>query len=165
MSNSLRPHGLVAYQATPSMGFSRQEYWSGMPCPSPGDLPDPGIQPRSLTLHADSSPSEGVIKEPGCKCRRLSDTDLITVLRRSLEKEMTTHSSIFAWKIPWTEKPWATVHEVSKSRAQLSSHTHSDYYSHHGVHYISRIYLFYNWKFVSFSFFFSPNFSTAYHCL
>ena len=40
----------VAYQASPSMGFSRQEYWSGLPFPSPGDLPDPGIEPRSPTL-------------------------------------------------------------------------------------------------------------------
>ena len=39
----------VAYQAPPSMGFSRQEYWSGLPCPPPGDLPDPGIKPASLT--------------------------------------------------------------------------------------------------------------------
>ena len=40
------------------MGFSRQEYWSGLPFPSPGDLPDPGIKPRSLTLQADSLLSE-----------------------------------------------------------------------------------------------------------
>ena len=40
----------VAYQALLSMGFSRQEYWSGLPFPSPGDLPDPGIEPRSSTL-------------------------------------------------------------------------------------------------------------------
>ena len=38
----------VARQALPSMGFSRQEYWSGLPCPSPGDLPDPGIKPGLL---------------------------------------------------------------------------------------------------------------------
>ena len=38
----------VAYQAPPSVGFSRQEYWSGLPFPSPGDLPDPGIEPGSL---------------------------------------------------------------------------------------------------------------------
>ena len=37
----------VAYQASPSMGFSRQEYWSRLPFPSPGDLPDPGIEPGS----------------------------------------------------------------------------------------------------------------------
>ena len=39
-----------AYQAPLSMGFSRQEYWSGLPFPSPGDLPNPGIEPRSPTL-------------------------------------------------------------------------------------------------------------------
>ena len=44
----------VAHQAPPSMGFSRQEYWSGLPFPSPGDLPDPGIEPRSPTLQADA---------------------------------------------------------------------------------------------------------------
>ena len=48
----------VAHQAPLSMGVSRQEYWRGMPCPSPGDLPNPGTEPRSLTLQADSFPSE-----------------------------------------------------------------------------------------------------------
>ena len=40
--------GAVACQASQSMGFSRQEYWSGLPFPSPGDLPDPGIEPGSI---------------------------------------------------------------------------------------------------------------------
>ena len=48
----------VAHQAPLSMGFSRQEYWSGLPFPSPGDLPDPGIEPWSPALQADSLPSE-----------------------------------------------------------------------------------------------------------
>ena len=48
----------VAYQASPSMGFSRQVYWSGLPFPSPGDLPDPGIKPESPALQADALPSE-----------------------------------------------------------------------------------------------------------
>ena len=48
----------VAHQAPLSMGFSRQEYWSGLLFPSPGDLPDPGIEPRSPTLQADSLPTE-----------------------------------------------------------------------------------------------------------
>jgi len=48
----------VAYQAPPSMGFSRQECWSGLPFPSPGDLPDPGIEPGSPTLQADTLPSK-----------------------------------------------------------------------------------------------------------
>ena len=47
-----------AYQAPPSMEFSRQEYWSGFPFPSPGDLPDPGIEPRSPALQADALLSE-----------------------------------------------------------------------------------------------------------
>ena len=48
----------VAHQAPPSIEFSRQEYWSGLPFPSPGDLPGPGIEPRSPTLWADALPSE-----------------------------------------------------------------------------------------------------------
>ena len=48
----------VAYQAPPSMGFSRQEYWSGLPFPSPGDLPNLGIEPRSPALQADALPSD-----------------------------------------------------------------------------------------------------------
>ena len=49
---------IVAYQAPQSMEFSRQEYWSGLPFPSPEDLPNPGIKPRSPTLQADTLPSE-----------------------------------------------------------------------------------------------------------
>ena len=48
----------VAYQVPTSMGFSRQEYWSGLPFPSPGDLPNPGIEPRSPALQADALTSE-----------------------------------------------------------------------------------------------------------
>ena len=48
----------VSYQAPPSMGFSRQEYWSGLPFPSPGNFPDPGIELRSPKLQAEVLPSE-----------------------------------------------------------------------------------------------------------
>ena len=44
----------IACQAPLSMGFFRQECWSGLPCPPPGDLPNPGIEPRSPALQADS---------------------------------------------------------------------------------------------------------------
>ena len=55
VSNSLRPHGLyVAYETPPSLEFSRQENWSGLPFHSPGDLPDPGIEPMSPALQADA---------------------------------------------------------------------------------------------------------------
>ena len=72
MSDFLQPHGLyeiesesevatpwtVACQASSFLGFSRQEYWSGLPFPSPGELPDPGIEPRSPALQADALTSE-----------------------------------------------------------------------------------------------------------
>ena len=48
----------VAHQASPSMGFSRQEYQSGLPFPSPEDLPNPGIEPRYPALQAEALPSE-----------------------------------------------------------------------------------------------------------
>ena len=66
MSNSVTPW-TIAYQALPSVGFFRQEYWSGLSFPSPGDFPDPGIdpgsliEPRSPELEADALPS----KAPG----------------------------------------------------------------------------------------------------
>ena len=44
----------VGHQTPASMGFPRQQYWSGLPFPSPGDLPDPGIEPRSPALQADA---------------------------------------------------------------------------------------------------------------
>ena len=57
VSDSVTPW-IVAHQALPSVGFSRQEYWSGLPFPSPGDLPNPGIEPRSPALQADALTSE-----------------------------------------------------------------------------------------------------------
>ena len=55
MSNYATPW-TIALQAPLSMGFSRQEFWSGLPCPSPGDLPDPGIKLSSPALQVDSLP-------------------------------------------------------------------------------------------------------------
>ena len=55
----------VACRAPLSMAFSRQEYWSGLPFPPPGNLPNPGIEPMSLALQADSLPSEPPGKPPG----------------------------------------------------------------------------------------------------
>ena len=64
----------AAHQAPPSMGFSRQEYWSGVPFPSPGDRPDPGIEPRAPALQADALPSEPPRKQAKngkWKCQKL----------------------------------------------------------------------------------------------
>ena len=57
MTNFLAPC-TVTRQAPLSMEFSRQEYWSGLPCPPPGDLPNLGMEPRSPALQTDSLPSE-----------------------------------------------------------------------------------------------------------
>ena len=95
----------VAHQALPSMGFSRQEYWSVLPFPSPGDLPNPGIELWSPASQADSIPTE----LPGgsdSKASAYNAGDWVQSLGQEdiLEKEMATHSSILAWKIPWTEE-------------------------------------------------------------
>ena len=58
MSDSFVTPWTVAHQAPLSMGFSRQEYWSGVPFSPPGDLLDPGIKPTSPALQVDSLPSE-----------------------------------------------------------------------------------------------------------
>ena len=63
------------YQAPPSMAFSRQEYWSGLPFPSPGDLLDPRIEPWSPTLQADALPSEppGEPWSVGTEAKKVAD--------------------------------------------------------------------------------------------
>ena len=63
MSDSAAPW-TIAHQAPLSIGFPRQEYWSGVPFLSPGDLPDPGIEPRSPILQADALSSEPPGKLP-----------------------------------------------------------------------------------------------------
>ena len=67
MSDSFTIPWTVARQAFLSMGFSKSEYWSGLPCPPPGDLPDPGIKLGSPALQADSLPPEPPGKSKGCK--------------------------------------------------------------------------------------------------
>ena len=75
----------VAYQAPPSMGFSRQEYWSGLPFPSPEDPPDPGIESRSPAFQADTLTSEPP-RKPSCP--------LFTLRRPLLPAPGTYHSLI-----------------------------------------------------------------------
>ena len=79
----------VAYQAYWSMGFSRQEYWSGLPFPSPGDLPYLGIEPESPALEADNLTSEPPGK-PGLRVPaslltqlRLLDSTLVALLQNT----------------------------------------------------------------------------------
>ena len=119
-----QPHGLyLARQSPLSMGFSRQEYWSGLLFPSLRDLPYPRIEPRSPALQANALTSE----PPGniyiCICfYTVIWASLVAQLVKHLpamqetpvwflgwedplEKEMATHSSILAWKTPWMEEP------------------------------------------------------------
>ena len=69
-------------------GFSRQEYWSGLPCLPPGDLPNPGMKPRSPTLQADSSPTEPVGKPKNTGVRSLSLLQGIFLPQESLPAEL-----------------------------------------------------------------------------
>ena len=80
LSDSLPPHGLVACQASLSMGFSRQEYLSGLPFPSPGDLPDPGIEPTSPALQANSLASEPPVKPQSGTEQSFSFSEPLAVL-------------------------------------------------------------------------------------
>ena len=91
MSDSLATPWTVAHQAPLSMGFPRQEYWSGLPFPSPRDLPDPGVKPTSpasLALQANSLLAEPPRKLPGYK-----------VLLYSLSPTLLNHPTrqVFLW--------------------------------------------------------------------
>ena len=74
----------VAHQAPPSMGFSRQEYWSGLPFLSRGDLPNPGIEPRSPALQADALTSE----PPGAKQFRSTFKQINHLYFTSIHQEL-----------------------------------------------------------------------------
>ena len=77
MFDSLWPHGIyIARQDPMTMKISRQEYWSGLPFPSPGDLPDPGIKPRFLALHLDPLLSEPPGKSFRSACLSVADNRL-----------------------------------------------------------------------------------------
>ena len=101
----------VTYHAPRSMGFSRQEYWSGLPFPSPGDLPNLGIEPSSSAeIHQPDLPKTGTgmgfPSDLDGKASAMQETQVRSLgWEDPLEKEMATHSSTLAWKIPWTEEP------------------------------------------------------------
>ena len=80
----------VAHQAPPSMEFSKQEYWSGLPFPSPGDLPDPGIKPASPALQADALSPE----PPG-------KPDVCMMGKRTRSKKLHSHRRFTVRRVPW----------------------------------------------------------------
>ena len=115
----------VAYQASPSMGFSRQEYWSELPFPSPGDLPDPGIKPWSLVLQADTWPSEPQGKPMSCiesesesevaqSCPTLCDTMDCSLAAFSL------HGILQARVLEWVAISFSRGSSRPRDRTQVS---------------------------------------------
>ena len=93
----------VTYQAPPSMGFSRQEYWSGVPLPSPTECQY--LWNIALTFFLLLSRASLVAQRLKCLPAR-RETWVQSLGREDpLEKEMATHSSILAWRIPWTKEP------------------------------------------------------------
>ena len=139
---------IAAHQASLSMEFSRQEYWSGLPFLSPGDLPNPGIKPRSSTLQADYLPFE-----PGKHTREVPKAYFIYLFISFFPKHILDNiftsllwlspcsqiNTILLLKIrrrPWHPTPvllpgkshgggvwWAAVHGVTKSQTRLSNFT------------------------------------------
>ena len=110
----------VAYQALPSMGFSRQEYWRGLPFPFPGDLPNPGIEHGSPALQADTLPSE----PPGKLLKTqedLKDPGSIPGSRRCPGEGNGNPLQYSCLEDPMDRGAWrAAVHGAAQSRARLS---------------------------------------------
>ena len=134
MYPTLATQWTVAHQAPLSMGFSRQEHWSGLPLPSPGDLPDPCIEPRSPTLQADTLPSKPprksnvyiyiyraslvvqLVKNPPAMWENLGS---IPGSGRSPGEGNSYTRQYLAWRIPWTA--WSMESQrVGHDRATLT---------------------------------------------
>ena len=109
----------LAYQAPPFMEFSRLEYWSGLSFPSPGDLPNPGIEPRSPALYAEALPSEppGKFHWKEYKCKSLKTGKPWQDLRQKRNKHfwqaMTSRRMTFkvSWRLMevWYCEPFQTL--------------------------------------------------------
>ena len=113
----------VAYQAPQSMEFSRQEYWSGLPFPSPGDLPDPGIEPGSPRLQADTLPSEPPQKPTSSRAslKSLCCTVICNFNKVWIWIASTTRPVCTSFSISWVSKPQSancisTTHHYSSNR-------------------------------------------------
>ena len=134
VSDSLSPH--VIYQVPLSVEFFRQEYWSGLTFPSPGDLPDPGIEPRSPALQADSLPSELsgkplVLKKLGIKLTYDTAIPLLGIYPENNIIQRGTCTPMFiaalfaivrTWKLPrcpladeWIRKLWYITHRGNQN--------------------------------------------------
>ena len=109
------------------MGFPRQEYWSGLPFPSPGDLPDPGIEPRSPALQADSLPSELPRKPNTCglpcellpRAPRVSEGDLSDTVSTQVRATLVSHLTDFCICVV-DDRLWFSFTEVFSAPETVS---------------------------------------------
>ena len=101
----------VAHQAPLSMGFSRQEYWSGLSFPSPGDLPDPGIEPGFPALEADSLPSE----PPGKPHLYKKDSQISTPVQSEVKVLVTESCPTLCYPMDYSS-PGSPVPGILKAR-------------------------------------------------
>ena len=99
VSSPLQPHGLQPARLLCPWGFSRQEYWSGLPCPPPGDLSNPGTEPRSPTLQVDSLLSEPLGKSKNTGVGSLSLLQGI-FLTQELNRDLLYCRQIL-YQLPW----------------------------------------------------------------
>ena len=113
----------VAYQAPLSMWLSRQEYWSGLPCPPPGELPNPGTEPRSPTWQVDSLPSEPPVK-PKVKPRWLWFKNSKIPEKQGRHQD---HLKVLIWgdergrAIHWDGKAWRTTFWISEGESRIKN--------------------------------------------
>ena len=87
-----------------AMEYSRSEYWSGLPCPPPGDLPNPGIEPRSPALQADSLPSEPPGKPKKTRVGSLSPLQGIFLTQESNEGPLRCRRILY--QLTYQGSPW-----------------------------------------------------------
>ena len=108
---------IVVHQGLLSMEFYRQEYWSRLPFPSPGDLLDPGIEPRSPSLQADSLPPEPAGKP------KIHESESRSVVSKSLQPYgCTVHGILQARKLQWVAFPFSRGSSKPRDPTQFSQH-------------------------------------------
>ena len=126
MSNSFAAPCTIAHQAPLSLGFPRQEYWSGLPFPSPGDLPDPRIEPGSPALQADSVPSKPPGKPLGFSARDSKlgggHSNQGLHLNRPEPPRQGTRSLLHPWASPFSPPQTDALQQLQKDSEAIRIH-------------------------------------------
>ena len=121
VSNSLRSHGLQPTRLLCPWGSSRQEYWSGLPCPLPRDLPKPGIKTRSPTLQVDSLPSEPPGKPKNTGVGGLSLLQGIFLIQESNQGLL--HCRWILYQLSYQGNRYMLQHEINPENINEKSQT------------------------------------------